>query len=247
MVIAISRFRSWYRRWRQPEPLTPQMLAQLRMLGITDDKQLAHWRRTCWDQGVDTVANRLSQWEARSLKFRELWPKLKVYADACRAKEPGPTPDQLTDIEREQQRILRIDIQEFLNSGDGQQIKGLRPDHGVLVTVDRMGLAPAAEFLRDNRYVILTPEESQPWFDEHDPDQKWDWNLTHIWFLFMESPPVEMLDHLRRHSPIAPGHTYWETSVGIQWGDMLGGSRSKAWDWDGKKAVSLGVYLDEQF
>ena len=194
------------------------------------------------EEGADFVRGFIECLEDAEALFREWSPKLREFAESCRASNPSPSADSLSARNRAKLPIYQSMIE------TAERLPGLRCNTIIICSLPAMAI-PIARRLwpgEDSRCVFLTREELDHWHEiyEH-PDASFWWFMYYHWEI--QDPPRSPGIWGNAHPLVVPeGCEPWLVCSGLNWGSLAGGGREDLWAWDGTTARFVNNYCDWQ-
>lgn len=192
----------------------------------------ADFRQTAWKEGVSWVHGFLDK-VAQAEDLYATWaPRLRAFAAACRASNPSPTRQSLSTRE-----LAQLPIYESKIRKDGDPLRHNRKE--VLICSVPLLAIPVAHELwpgKDDRCVLLTPEELSQWNEqyEHPEDAFW-WFIRYWWRIEAPPKPGGIWTH-DTELTVPDGAEPWLVVSGMICGDLAGGEGAELWAWDGEEA-----------
>lgn len=173
--------------------------------------------------------------EKAASQFREWAPKLREFADKCRAANPCPDLSTLSARDHAKLDIYRSLINEA-------ERLPRRVNEVVICSVPTMAIPIAQELWPgdEKRCVFLTPDELNEWNTGYTHPAGTYWWYRYYWW-HIEDPPApnsEWDDHIADKVPA--GLDPWLVTSGLRWAALAGGEVVELWSWDGEEAKSCG-------
>jgi hypothetical protein len=222
----------------------PRDIAE-RLAALNEDP--ADFREMAWQHGADFLPGFIDKLEQRNTLYREWSPRLRAFADMCRADRPLPVEQSLGDCERAKQGVY------------AEKLSRNRPAPGRdgTVAICSMPLIAMAVAKRlwpqdDGRTVLLTPEEDERWNEMYShPEDAFQW-FAHFWWTIDDSAERECsLPDGRSfarwdENAVPAGESPWLVTVGHCHGPLAGAGYQELWSWDGRRArliTKLGSWI----
>jgi hypothetical protein len=223
--------------------LSEEVIQQLARLGYARDSDWGFWKEMWESEGESFVLGFLQKEEEAVQEYRLWFPRLQTFEKECRQATPIPSEDSFSIPEAEQFRILRIKMEQFLESEDRRCILNRKPHQAAIISTTRIGLAAAQEVFADSGAILLLDEERDRWYSEiYQPSSEGFWWYSFAWWTVQEGLSEEDEQDILQHYPIPEGNSYWVVISGVSWGSLAGGANHELWNWDGSKAEFIEVY-----
>jgi hypothetical protein len=224
-----------HRRWMAIPPPGFEVPRDVAERLVALNERPANYRQMAWRRGVAFVHGFLDRLEDRNRLYDEWSPRLRAFANKCRQDHPSPGGDSLSNRDRAMQRIYRIKFMESPVTPQGMVAICCMPVLAIPV-------AQHAWPVRDQRIVLLTPEEKSQWEEIYaHPEHSLQW-FAHYWWHIDDSagqgPRANAgLTMFRWREQDAPdGVKLWVVSVGESYGPLAGAGRGELWSWNGQRA-----------
>jgi hypothetical protein len=200
------------------------------------------YREMAWRDGLDSLAHYIDSLSKCNDLYEKWFPKLREFADQCRAERPILPEKWLSPIDRAKQQVYKIKI----TNAERLAFEG----NGVIFCCLPLIGIPVAEKLwpgEDDSTILLTPEESSRWDEiySHPEDALW-WFIDYSWsiddsperqFSLAENFTISYWEE----NEVPEGSFPWLVHSGLRWGPLLGGHKIELWLWDGKNCKFIRI------
>ncbi|HEY3969360.1 MAG TPA: hypothetical protein VGM05_32710 [Planctomycetaceae bacterium] len=224
--------------------LNQDVFVKLARLGYVTPADVQKFRNLLQKNGEIPLLNELARLEQIAQGYSKWFPRLRVFAAACRRQLPAPFLCDLAPAEREEHRILRAKMTDFITSEGCHRLFDCIQKMAIIFVTTPAALGAAEEvFGRIDSGVVLTEEELQRWFSEvYEPasyDHWWYWIKSWTVVREFDAPYSEIIN---RDYPAPEGSENWDVVSGSS-----GGAVHDLWRWNGTRAEFIESYCIDTY
>jgi hypothetical protein len=222
-----------------PPPADFELPSELVSRLAAMNKYLNHYRTLAWRRGLDFFHEYVDLLEQNHRLYLEWAPRLQAFAEKCRADNPPPPEESLSDYQRAQRKLIE-DLMEATAACKGQSrgsVELCSMPSFVMLIAERIFPRGASE------RVFLTRQEMKQWeqiYFHPKGLRDFNWFNNYWWEVYDAS---ELREYFRRASAlkwnpndVPAGETPFLLSFGCYFGPLASRAKVDLWTWNGQEA-----------